>query len=96
MSQHRIVIAGGALAGGALAGGALAGGALAGGALAGGALAGGALAGGALAGGALAGPTAAARARELDEHAYIVLLEHAPTVSIAIAGLAYHLSGEVK
>lgn len=46
-------------------------------------------------GGALAGPTAAARAREFDEHAEIVLLERAPNVSYAIAGLAYHLSGEV-
>jgi NADPH-dependent 2,4-dienoyl-CoA reductase/sulfur reductase-like enzyme len=47
-------------------------------------------------GGALAGPTAAARAREIDEHAHILLLERAPSVSYAIAGLAYHLSGEVK
>jgi NADPH-dependent 2,4-dienoyl-CoA reductase/sulfur reductase-like enzyme/rhodanese-related sulfurtransferase len=47
-------------------------------------------------GGALAGPTAAARAREVDEHAHILLLERAPNVSYAIGGLAYHLSGEVK
>jgi NADPH-dependent 2,4-dienoyl-CoA reductase/sulfur reductase-like enzyme/rhodanese-related sulfurtransferase len=47
-------------------------------------------------GGALAGPTAAARAREVDENARILLLERAPAVSYAIAGLAYHLSGEVK
>ncbi len=47
-------------------------------------------------GGALAGPTAAARAREVDEHAHIVLLERAPNVSYAIGGLAYHLSGEVE
>lgn len=47
-------------------------------------------------GGALAGPTAAARAREVDENANIVLLERAPNVSYAIGGLAYHLSGEVK
>ena len=47
-------------------------------------------------GGALAGPTAAARAREVDENAHITLLERAPSVSYAIAGLAYHLSGEVK
>lgn len=46
-------------------------------------------------GGALAGPTAAARAREVDESASIVLLERAPSVSYAIGGLAYHLSGEV-
>lgn len=47
-------------------------------------------------GGALAGPTAAARAREVDEDAHITLLERAPNVSYAIGGLAYHLSGEVK
>lgn len=47
-------------------------------------------------GGALAGPTAAARAREVDEHARIVLLERAGSVSYAVAGLAYHLSGEVE
>lgn len=46
-------------------------------------------------GGALAGPTAAARAREVDQSAHITLLERAPNVSYAIGGLAYHLSGEV-
>ncbi len=46
-------------------------------------------------GGALAGPTAAARAREIDEHARIVLIERNRRVSYAQCGLAYHLSGEV-
>ncbi len=46
-------------------------------------------------GGALAGPTAAARARELDEDARIVLIERSRRVSYAQCGLAYHLSGEV-
>jgi NADPH-dependent 2,4-dienoyl-CoA reductase/sulfur reductase-like enzyme len=46
-------------------------------------------------GGAQSGPTAAARARETDENARIVLVERAEAVSYAAAGLAYHLSGEV-
>jgi NADPH-dependent 2,4-dienoyl-CoA reductase/sulfur reductase-like enzyme/rhodanese-related sulfurtransferase len=46
-------------------------------------------------GGALAGPTAAARARELDESAEITLVERNSRVSYATCGLAYHLSGEV-
>ncbi|MCK6536299.1 MAG: FAD-dependent oxidoreductase [Polyangiaceae bacterium] len=46
-------------------------------------------------GGAQSGPTAAARARETDEHAKIVLIERASTITTAAAGLAYHLSGEV-
>lgn len=46
-------------------------------------------------GGALSGPTAAARAREMDDAARIVLLERNTRVSYALAGLAYHLSGEV-
>lgn len=45
-------------------------------------------------GGAVSGPTAAARARELDEGARIVLLERSRDVSYAACGLAYHLSGE--
>src|SRR6185436_14369602 len=45
-------------------------------------------------GGAVSGPTAAARARELDEEARIVLLERSRDVSYAACGLAYHLSGE--
>lgn len=47
-------------------------------------------------GAALAGPTAAARAREIDEHAEIILLERNTRVSYAMAGLALHLSNEVK
>jgi NADPH-dependent 2,4-dienoyl-CoA reductase/sulfur reductase-like enzyme/rhodanese-related sulfurtransferase len=47
-------------------------------------------------GGALSGPTAAARARETDEAARIVLLERSRDVSYAACGLAYHLSGEVR
>ncbi len=47
-------------------------------------------------GAALAGPTAAARARETDEHARIILLERNTRVSYAMTGLSLHLSGEVK
>lgn len=47
-------------------------------------------------GAALAGPTAAARAREIDENAEIVLLERNTRVSYAMTGLALHLSNEVK
>lgn len=46
-------------------------------------------------GAALAGPTAAARAREIDENAEIILLERNTRVSYAMSGLALHLSGEV-
>lgn len=46
-------------------------------------------------GGAQAGPTAAARARETDEKARITLIERSKEVSYAVAGLVYHLSGEV-
>ena len=46
-------------------------------------------------GGALSGPTAAARAREVDEQARIVMVERNRRVSYAVCGLAYHLSGEV-
>lgn len=46
-------------------------------------------------GGAVSGPVAAARARETDEHAEIVLLERSRDVSYAACGLAYHASGEV-
>lgn len=47
-------------------------------------------------GGAQAGPTAASRARELDENARIILIERSSRVSYAVGGLAYHLSGEVQ
>lgn len=46
-------------------------------------------------GGALSGPTAAARAREIDEAARIILLEQGTAVSYSVGGLAYHVSGEV-
>jgi NADPH-dependent 2,4-dienoyl-CoA reductase/sulfur reductase-like enzyme len=46
-------------------------------------------------GGAFSGPAAAARARETDERAEILLLERAPDVSYAIGGLAHALGGEV-
>ena len=46
-------------------------------------------------GGAFSGPAAAARARETDERAEILLLERAPEVSYAIGGLAHALGGEV-
>ncbi len=47
-------------------------------------------------GAALAGPTAAARAREINENAEIILLERNTRVSYAMSGLALHLSGEVS
>ena len=47
-------------------------------------------------GGSLAGPTAAARARETDEKAKIIILTRESRVAYAAAGLPYHLSGEVK
>jgi NADPH-dependent 2,4-dienoyl-CoA reductase/sulfur reductase-like enzyme len=47
-------------------------------------------------GGAFSGPAAAARARETDESAEILLLERAPEISYAVGGLAHALSGEVK
>ena len=46
-------------------------------------------------GGAGAGPVAAARARELDEHARIVLVEKKAHVSWVQAGLKHHLEGKV-
>jgi len=46
-------------------------------------------------GGALSGPTAAARARETDFDAKIVVLERAKAVSYAVGGLPYYLSREV-
>jgi NADPH-dependent 2,4-dienoyl-CoA reductase/sulfur reductase-like enzyme/rhodanese-related sulfurtransferase len=47
-------------------------------------------------GGVLSGPTAAARAREIDEHAEITILTRESRVSYAAAGIPYHLSGEVR
>lgn len=46
-------------------------------------------------GGVLAGPTAAARAREIDEHAHITLITRESRVAYASTGITYHLSGEV-
>jgi NADPH-dependent 2,4-dienoyl-CoA reductase/sulfur reductase-like enzyme/rhodanese-related sulfurtransferase len=46
-------------------------------------------------GGALSGPTAAARAREIDEKARIIIVTRDARVSYAAAGIPYHLSGEV-
>ena len=47
-------------------------------------------------GGALSGPTAAARARESDESAEIILIEQNKRVSYALANLSLYLTGEVK
>lgn len=46
-------------------------------------------------GGVAAGATAAARARRLDEHAEIVLVERGPYISYANCGLPYFLSGDI-
>ncbi|WP_188037068.1 FAD-dependent oxidoreductase [Actinotalea sp. JY-7885] len=46
-------------------------------------------------GGVAGGMSAAARARRLDEHAEIVVLEQSDYVSFANCGLPYHLSGEI-
>ncbi|HXV63634.1 MAG TPA: FAD-dependent oxidoreductase [Vicinamibacteria bacterium] len=47
-------------------------------------------------GGAFSGAVAAARARELDEGAEVLLLERGPEVSYGIGGLAHLLSGEIE
>lgn len=46
-------------------------------------------------GGVAGGMSAAARARRLDEHAEITVLEQGDYVSFANCGLPYHLSGEI-
>src|SRR5664280_2499201 len=46
-------------------------------------------------GGVAGGMSAAARARRLDEHAEITVLEQGAYVSFANCGLPYHLSGEI-
>lgn len=46
-------------------------------------------------GGVAGGMSAAARARRLDEHASIVVLERGAYVSFANCGLPYHLAGEI-
>ncbi len=47
-------------------------------------------------GGVAAGMSAAARARRLDEHAQIVVLERSAHVSFANCGLPYHIGGAIK
>jgi NADPH-dependent 2,4-dienoyl-CoA reductase/sulfur reductase-like enzyme/rhodanese-related sulfurtransferase len=47
-------------------------------------------------GGVAGGMSAAARARRLDEHAEIIVLEQGDYVSFANCGLPYHLSGEIS
>lgn len=47
-------------------------------------------------GGTLSGPTAAARAREIDENADITIIQGGARLSFAFAGLAHYLSGEVR
>jgi NADPH-dependent 2,4-dienoyl-CoA reductase/sulfur reductase-like enzyme/rhodanese-related sulfurtransferase len=46
-------------------------------------------------GGVAGGMSAAARARRLDEHGQIIVLEQGDYVSFANCGLPYHLSGEI-
>lgn len=47
-------------------------------------------------GGVAGGASAAARARRLDEHAEIVILERGPDLSFANCGLPYYLGGEIQ
>ena len=47
-------------------------------------------------GGVAGGASAAARARRLDEHAEIVVLERGPDLSFANCGLPYYLGGEIQ
>jgi NADPH-dependent 2,4-dienoyl-CoA reductase/sulfur reductase-like enzyme/rhodanese-related sulfurtransferase len=47
-------------------------------------------------GGVAGGMSCAARARRLDEHAEIILLERGDHVSVATCGLPYYLSGEIE
>jgi NADPH-dependent 2,4-dienoyl-CoA reductase/sulfur reductase-like enzyme/peroxiredoxin family protein/rhodanese-related sulfurtransferase/TusA-related sulfurtransferase len=47
-------------------------------------------------GGVAAGMSAAARARRLDEHAEIVVLERSQYVSFANCGLPYHIGGSIQ
>lgn len=46
-------------------------------------------------GGVAAGASAAARARRLDEHADILLLQSGPDVSFASCGMPYFIGGEI-
>ncbi|ADE55330.1 FAD-dependent oxidoreductase [Coraliomargarita akajimensis] len=47
-------------------------------------------------GGVAGGASAAARARRLNEHARITLIERGPDVSFANCGLPYHIGGEIE
>lgn len=47
-------------------------------------------------GGVAAGATAAARARRIDEHAEITIVEKGPYVSFANCGLPYRISGDIQ
>lgn len=47
-------------------------------------------------GGVAGGATAAARARRVNSHAEITILEKGPAVSFANCGLPYHLGGEIE
>lgn len=46
-------------------------------------------------GGTQAGPTAAARARELNENAEITIVQRGASISFGFTGLQHHLSGEI-
>jgi len=50
----------------------------------------------AIVGGVAGGASAAARARRLNEHAVITLIERGPDVSFANCGLPYHIGGEIR
>ncbi|NSL54962.1 FAD-dependent oxidoreductase [Uliginosibacterium aquaticum] len=47
-------------------------------------------------GGVAAGASCAARARRLDEHAEIIMIERGPDVSFANCGLPYYVGGEIS
>jgi len=47
-------------------------------------------------GGVAGGASAAARARRLDEHAEIIMLERGPHISFANCGLPYHIAGDIE
>jgi NADPH-dependent 2,4-dienoyl-CoA reductase/sulfur reductase-like enzyme len=46
-------------------------------------------------GGIAGGMSCAARARRLDEHAQVILLERGDQVSVATCGLPYYVGGEI-
>ena len=50
----------------------------------------------AIIGGGAGGPTAAARARRLDEHAEILMFERGEQVSYAHCGLPYYIGGVIE